>query len=201
MWTLAAKQGIKPGLLHPSWVLQATQLESSISHYPYTESLSSPSKDLIFHYGVKNKTSHRALTPPASQRDTARNFDGKRGSENAAWHRAKWQRQASRLGAGVVVSLIIRGERGSLKRYFSWKKTGWLLINPKRCLEMGDLMVTSLQKQNVKAQNQATTNNFLLLLTSGQSGYAGRLSNLSSLCGHFQKYNTAPQHKLLLLSI
>ena len=62
----AAKRGIKPGLLSPSWVLQATQLESSISHYPYTELLSSPSKDVIFHYGVKNKTSHRALTPPAS---------------------------------------------------------------------------------------------------------------------------------------
>lgn len=64
---LSAKQGIKSGLLHPSWVLQATQLESSISHYPYTESLSSPSKDLIFHYGMKNKTNHGALASPVSQ--------------------------------------------------------------------------------------------------------------------------------------
>lgn len=84
MQTPAAKRGIKPGLLHPSWVLQATQSESSISHYPYTELLSSPSKHPVFHYGVKNKTSHRALTPPASQRHAATNFYGKRCSENAA---------------------------------------------------------------------------------------------------------------------
>lgn len=47
---------------------------------------------------------------------------------------------------------------------------------------MRDLMVTGLQKKKVKVQKQATTNNHLLILTSGQSGLGDRLSNIQLVC-------------------
>lgn len=128
---LSAKQGIKSGLLHPSWVLQATQLESSISHYPYTESLSSPSKDLIFHYGMKNKTNHRALASPASQTQPEILMANKAVKTQPDTEQSGISKPAYLVWS--TAPLIIQEERGSWEHYFNCKKTGWLLINPKCC--------------------------------------------------------------------
>lgn len=49
-------------------------------------------------------------------------------------------------------------------------------------VEMWDLTVTGLQKQNVKVQKQATTNNYLPVLTSGQSVLGDRLNNIQLIC-------------------